>query len=140
MAVDLTATRAPPPCVAAVAAIANPASPIGGGTTSVEPVSATITTADAAERERYEAHADATLAGILQYRRRPALIALVHTEVVPAFEGQGVGGALARAALDDARAGGIAVLPFCPFVNAYIQRHPEYADLVPANLREQFGL
>lgn len=104
-------------------------------------VSATISTADAAERERYEAHADDdALAGILQYRRRPALIALVHTEVQPSFEGQGVGGALARFALEDARASGIAVLPFCPFVSAYIQRHPEYAELVPENLREQFGL
>ena len=103
-------------------------------------VSATISTADAAERERYEARADEALAGILQYRRRPTLVALVHTEVLPAFEGQGVGGALARFALDDARASGTAVLPFCPFVNAYIERHPEYADLVPENLREKFGL
>jgi predicted GNAT family acetyltransferase len=104
-------------------------------------MSATITTSDAAERERYEAQADGgTLAGFLQYRRRPTLIALVHTEVQPAFEGQGVGGALARFALEDARASGTAVLPFCPFVNAYIERHPEYADLVPDGLREQFGL
>jgi uncharacterized protein len=109
--------------------------------TSVEGVSATITTADAPDRERYEARAaDDALAGILQYRRRPELVALVHTEVLPAFEGQGVGGALARFALEDARAHGTAVLPFCPFVNAYIQRHPEYTDLVPENLRDQFGL
>jgi predicted GNAT family acetyltransferase len=108
--------------------------------TSVDRVSATITTADAPDRERYEAHADDALAGILQYRRRPELIALVHTEVLPAFEGQGVGGALARLALEDARASGTAVLPFCPFVNAYIQRHPEYAELVPESLREKFGL
>lgn len=103
-------------------------------------MSATTVVTDAAERERYEAHVEGALAGILQYRRRPALIALVHTEVLPAFEGQGIGGALARFALDDARAGGIAVLPFCPFVNAYIQRHPEYAELVPESLREKFGL
>jgi predicted GNAT family acetyltransferase len=99
-----------------------------------------ISTTDAAERERYEAHDGDALAGLLQYRRRPALIALVHTEVLPAFEGQGIGGALARFALDDARASGTAVLPFCPFVDAYIQRHPEYADLVPAGLRDKFGL
>jgi predicted GNAT family acetyltransferase len=103
-------------------------------------VSATTAVTDAADRERYEARADDALAGILQYRRRPELIALVHTEVLPAFEGQGVGGALARFALDDARASGTAVLPFCPFVNAYIQRHPEYADLVPEDLRGKFGL
>jgi uncharacterized protein len=103
-------------------------------------VSATIVVTDAPDNERYEAHADGALAGILQYRRRPELIALVHTEVLPAFEGQGVGGALARFALEDARDGGATVLPFCPFVNTYIQRHPEYADLVPENLREKFGL
>jgi predicted GNAT family acetyltransferase len=103
-------------------------------------VSATTAVTDAADRERYEARADDALAGILQYRRRPELIALVHTEVLPAFEGQGVGGALARFALDDARASGTAVLPFCPFVNAYIQRHPEYTDLVPEDLRGKFGL
>lgn len=103
-------------------------------------VSATVAVTDAPEQDRYEAHADDALAGLLQYRRRPELIALVHTEVLPAFEGQGVGGALARFALDDARASGTAVLPFCPFVNAYIQRHPEYADLVPESFREKFGL
>lgn len=108
-------------------------------------VSDTVSVTDDSEQDRYEARAAAdadaaALAGILQYRRRPELIALVHTEVLPAFEGQGVGGALARFALDDARAAGTAVLPFCPFVNAYIQRHPEYADLVPEGFREKFGL
>ena len=99
-----------------------------------------ITTTDATDHERYEVHLDGQLAGFLQYRRRPNLIALVHTEVLSAFEGQGLGRELARFALDDARATGTAVLPFCPFVNAYIQRHAEYADLVPENLREKFGL
>ncbi len=103
-------------------------------------MSATTTTADAPDQERYETHADDALAGILQYHRRPELIALVHTEVLPAFEGQGIGGTLARFALEDARASGAAVLPFCPFVSAYIQRHPEYAELVPENLRAKFGL
>jgi uncharacterized protein len=42
--------------------------------------------------------------------------------------------------LDAARAGGLAVLPFCPFVRRYIQRHREYADLVPANERPRFDL
>jgi predicted GNAT family acetyltransferase len=43
-------------------------------------------------------------------------------------------------AADDARSRGLAVLPFCPFVNGYIERHREYADLVPEPYRERFGL
>ena len=51
-----------------------------------------------------------------------------------------MGGKLVSAALDEARADGQIVLPFCPFVNGYIERHPQYADLVPAEYRERFGL
>ncbi len=93
------------------------------------------------ERERYEITADGEPAGFVQYRERPGLVAMVHTEVDPRFEGQGVGSTLIRSALDDARARGLAVLPFCPFVNAYIERHPDdYADLVPEAFRAKFGL
>jgi predicted GNAT family acetyltransferase len=91
-------------------------------------------------RDRYEARLDGELAGFAQYRERPGLIAFIHTEVDPSFEGQGVGGELVGWALDDARARGLAVLPFCPFVNSYIERHPEYVDLVPPERREAFGL
>ena len=42
--------------------------------------------------------------------------------------------------LDEARAAGVWVLPFCPFVNGYISRHPEYVDLVPEEFRAEFGL
>jgi uncharacterized protein len=96
--------------------------------------------ADHPERERYEATVDGALAGFAAYRLRPGLIAFVHTEVEPEYEGGGVGSALVRGALDDARARGLAVLPFCPFVDGYLQRHREYADLVPAGDRERFGL
>lgn len=51
-----------------------------------------------------------------------------------------LGGKLVAHALDDVRARGLAVLPFCPFVNSYIEGHPEYLDLVPAEHREKFGL
>lgn len=95
---------------------------------------------DHPERERYEIAADGALAGFAQYRARPGLIAFVHTEIDPAFEGRGLGSRLIRAALDDSRAKGLIVLPFCPFVNAYIERHPEYADLVPEAFRQKFGL
>lgn len=92
------------------------------------------------DEKRYEIRVDGQLAGFAQYRDRPGLLAFIHTEVDPAFEGKGVGSALAKAALDDARAQDVAVLPFCPFINEYIRRHPEYTELVPAEHRERFGL
>jgi len=90
--------------------------------------------------ERYELVAGDAVLGIAEYRRRPGLIAFVHTEVDERVEGHGAGSRLARAALDDARARGLAVLPFCPFINGWIQRHAEYADLVPASYHEHFHL
>jgi uncharacterized protein len=95
---------------------------------------------DNPDERRYEIHSDGQLAGYLVYGSRPGLIALVHTETLPEFEGRGFGGELVRGALDDARARGMSVLPFCPFVNGWIERHPEYLDLVPAGERERFGL
>lgn len=92
------------------------------------------------DEHRYEVRVDGQLAGFAQYRDRPGLLAFIHTEVDPAFEGKGVGSALAKAALDDARTQAVAVLPFCPFINEYIRRHPQYTDLVPAEHRERFGL
>src|SRR5438128_5692343 len=89
---------------------------------------------------RYVIAVDGEPAGLTQYRDRPDLLAFVHTEIDDRFEGQGLGSRLVSFALDDVRERGLEVLPFCPFVNGYIQRHREYADLVPAQYREQFGL
>jgi predicted GNAT family acetyltransferase len=99
-----------------------------------------LTLSNDPEGQRYEARLDDELAGFVQYRERTGLIAFFHTEVDDRFEGQGIGSKLAGHALDDARSRGLAVLPFCPFVNSYIERHREYADLVPPERREQFGL
>lgn len=85
---------------------------------------------DNEDANRYEARFGAELAGIAQYIRTPELIAFVHTEVDPRFEGRGVGAALVRTSLDRARAEGLAVLPTCPFYAGWIARHPEYADLL----------
>ena len=86
---------------------------------------------DATERSRFEAHGpDGALAGFLEYIRGDDLVIYPHTEVDPAFEGQGVGGTLARAALEDARARGLKVRASCPFVAGWLVRHPEYKDLV----------
>ncbi|MEA2178874.1 MAG: uncharacterized protein QOF29_3018 [bacterium] len=96
--------------------------------------------ADAPDEERYVASAGDEVVGFAEYRMRPELIAFVHTEVDGCTKGQGVGSKLIGFALDDARSRGLAVLPFCPFVNGYIERHREYADLVPEPYRERFGL
>jgi predicted GNAT family acetyltransferase len=83
------------------------------------------------ERElRYEWWDGDTLAGFIAYRTEPGARVLIHTEVLPGFEHAGHGTELVRAALDDLRERGLYVVPLCPFVAAYIRRHPEYADLV----------
>ena len=99
-----------------------------------------IEVADAPERERYELSIDGKVAGYSAYRARPGLIAFVHTEVDERLQGRGLADRLIRFALEDARARGLAVLPFCPFVKAFIERHREFEDLVPGTYREQFGL
>ncbi|MBB5787005.1 GNAT family N-acetyltransferase [Jiangella mangrovi] len=78
----------------------------------------------------YAAYLGGTRVGELTYSRRDDEIVALHTVVEEAAEGKGVGGALARALLDDAREGGLKVVPQCPFVAAYLERHPEYTDLV----------
>lgn len=99
-----------------------------------------IAVADAPAAERYEIRSDDELAGFAAYQLRPGLIAFTHTEIEGRFEGQGLGSRLVSFALDDARARGLDVLPFCPFVDAYVKRHREYADLVPEALRPHFDL
>jgi hypothetical protein len=87
---------------------------------------------------RYEARVGADLAGFAQYRTEGRRMTIYHTEVDPAFEGQGVGSQLAKAALDDVRARGLELVPRCPFIAAYIRRHSEdYLDLVAEPLREE---
>ncbi|WFE43556.1 GNAT family N-acetyltransferase [Verrucosispora sp. WMMD1129] len=91
-----------------------------------------VNVSDAPEANRYEARVEgeSTVAGFAQYIRTAELVAFVHTEVLPAYEGKGVGAALARAGLDAARAANLLVLPTCPFFAGWIARHPEYQDLV----------
>jgi predicted GNAT family acetyltransferase len=79
---------------------------------------------------RYELWTDEVLAGWIQYTRAGDVVTLVHTDVDPAFEGHGLGSVLVAGTLDDVRARGKRIRPLCPFVAAYLRRHPEYADLV----------
>lgn len=88
----------------------------------------------------YEISVDGKVAGSLSYQRGKGEIALIHTEVDPAFEGQGLGSKLIKGVLDAARADGLSVLPFCPFVRGYIGKHDEYLDLVPESRRAEFDL
>ena len=92
---------------------------------------APVEVTDAAGASRYEARVGGELAGHLDYRREPDRIVLVHTETERAYEGHGVASALARAALDEARAEGLLVIPRCPFVRSYLERHAEDRDLLP---------
>ena len=91
---------------------------------------------------RYEIHAGGELAGFIDYRLddRDQVISLIHTEVKPAFRHDHLGTHLAQFALDDARGRGLGVLPYCPYVNSWIKKHPDYADLVPSVNRGEFGL
>ena len=99
-----------------------------------------IEVVDARDRDRYELSIDGEMVGFTAYRARPGLIAFVHTEVDERLQGRGLADRLIRFALEDARARGLAVLPFCPFVKGFIERHREFEALVPDTYREQFGL
>jgi predicted GNAT family acetyltransferase len=89
-----------------------------------------MTVTDRPDQLRYEIEVDGEVAGFLLYRREPGVLELVHTDVDPKWEGKGVGGALVQGALDDVRGRGLKIRPYCPFVAAYLRRHPEYQDLV----------
>lgn len=83
---------------------------------------------DNAARHRYELAVDGTTA-FVTYRRGAGKITFVHTEVPESLAGRGIGGRLARHVLDAARHDGLTVVPLCPFIAAYMERHPEYDDL-----------
>lgn len=89
-----------------------------------------IRVGDAPERSRFEVQVDGELAGFADYRWEAGRVVLVHTEVDERYEGQGVGSSLARATLDELRSRGVSIVPRCRFVALYVQKHPEYADMV----------
>jgi len=67
---------------------------------------------------------------ILDYRRTPDKLIIYHTEVPPPFERHGLAARMTRAALEFARSQNLKVEPRCPYTAAFMQKHPEYADLV----------
>lgn len=78
------------------------------------------------EAHRYELLLDGELAGYAEYRTHPGRIVFTHTIVFPGHEGQGLGSALVEHVLDDAVARGERIVPYCPFIAAYLKRHEGY--------------
>ena len=91
---------------------------------------ARIEVVDDREKRRFEIRVDGELAGFADYSRRGGRLIFRHTEIDDAFEGRGLGSKLAQGALDAARTAGHGVVPLCPFIASYIERHPDYQDLV----------
>jgi uncharacterized protein len=94
------------------------------------PPSAEPTVVHAPERHRYEIHVDGALAGFATYRRVDGRFVFEHTEIDPSFEGRGLGSHLARGALDDVEAQDERVVPLCPFIRSWLDKHPERSGLV----------
>ena len=87
---------------------------------------------DVPDRSRFEIYVDGDRVGVLDYYVSGDTITMPHTEIDPAYGGQGLGGALVQGALDEARSRGLSVRPACSFVRHYVEQHPEYQDLVEA--------
>ncbi len=85
---------------------------------------------NAPEQSRYEIRDGDRLLGVADYERRGDQVRFTHTEVDPSAGESGLGSKLVRAALDDVRAQGGTVVPLCSFVRGWIEKHPDYADLV----------
>lgn len=101
-----------------------------------------VSVTDNTDAARYEVRVDGELAGFADYRLRDggSTVAVMHTEIDDAFAGQGLAKQLAVAVLDGLRADERSLLPFCPFFQGYVAKHPEYVDLVPEGRRAEFGL
>jgi predicted GNAT family acetyltransferase len=78
------------------------------------------------DEHRWEARSGERIAGVAEYRERGDRTIFTHTEVDPEFEGQGVGKALAAAALAETVERGRVIVPLCPFIASYLRRHPEF--------------
>jgi predicted GNAT family acetyltransferase len=83
-----------------------------------------------ADRERYEITVDGTLAGFTEAHPRGSVLLFSHTQIEHEFEGHGLATQLIQGALDDVRARGLRIRVTCPFVLAFLDKHPDYADLL----------
>lgn len=82
-------------------------------------------------KHRYELAIEGHIAATY-YKLADGVITFIHTEVPPELGGKGIGSKLIQGALDQVRAAGLKVIAQCPFVKGYIEKHPEYADLLKA--------
>jgi hypothetical protein len=89
---------------------------------------------DNPDEARYEITADGALAGFAEYREAGATRVFTHTEVFDEFGGQGLGTVLVRGALADVRDRKLRLVALCPFVERYVEEHPEWAELVDPEL------
>jgi predicted GNAT family acetyltransferase len=85
---------------------------------------------DNVEKHRFEIDLGDNSLAIAAYALHAGKIIFTHTEVPSAYGGRGIGSALVRFALASARTRGLKVVPVCPFVAAYIEKHPEEQDLL----------
>ncbi|MGJ3508030.1 GNAT family N-acetyltransferase [Enemella sp. A6] len=79
---------------------------------------------------QYELLINGVQAGYLDYELSGDLVVMHTTFMSEEYKGQGLGSSIVEAALQDARANGRKVVPRCPFVQAYLAKHPEYAEVV----------
>jgi len=101
---------------------------------------ADIAFVDNTEAHRFEASVKGQLAAYAEYTLPKDAIMFTHTEVMPEFEGKGIGSAIARHVLDAARARQLQVIPVCQFIAGYIRKHPEYVDIVQPASRVAFKI
>jgi predicted GNAT family acetyltransferase len=100
-------------------------------------VSVNVTVVDVPEKDRFEARDDSgAMVGMVTYQLSGNIIVYTHTEVLPEFEGQGIAGRLAAAVMDDARDRGRTVVPLCPYISKWLEKHPEYDDVVARTTRK----
>jgi predicted GNAT family acetyltransferase len=88
---------------------------------------------------KYDAHIDGALAGFTNYLLHGDRVVFTHAEVYPRWEGQGVGSALARGALDDVIAQGKLITPVCPFIVSFVRRNPSYLEHVDTEHRRELA-
>ncbi|RYF40366.1 MAG: N-acetyltransferase [Comamonadaceae bacterium] len=91
-----------------------------------------ITLADNTSAHRFELRLGDAVAAFAEYQLAPGTLTLTHTEVLPAHEGKGLASKLAKFSLGQVRDRGLKAVPVCSFFAGYIDKHPEYQDLLQA--------